>query len=332
MKKRVGIIGLGRIGHSLGSDSKREQPASHSKAYSENEFFMLSGGFDIDEEKRVAWKKAYPSAKVYPDLETMLSDGRWDVIVIAVPEEAHESVFRRVVFAKPSLIVTEKPVAANLRPAKRMLRLAKKTGLAVQVNHERRFSKDYLFVRGLISSKRFGNLRFANLQLITAAAAVKKNDRKLGQGSLIHDGTHLLDIFSFLTGSPLRISSVLSTKKEDGSISGVSALGSCGGSVFSMHIGYRTKAFEFELELNFEKGRVRIGNGILEIFEAMESPFYEGFYSLFQVDGSQVYPTEYFSGMVQNCADYLSGQAALVSPLEDGIAALKVISQIRKKV
>jgi predicted dehydrogenase len=335
-KFRTGIIGLGRIGFSLQYDKKREQPASHSAAFHNGDASLfrksgtfLDGGFDISRKKRIAWSRAYPHARAYDKLSDMLSHGRWDIIVIAVDEKAHLEVFEKVVAVNPRLIVLEKPVAPNLKDARKIYELSRKHKVPVAVNHERRFSRDYIFVGDLIRYERMGELRMVTANILTSSAAWYKGDTKKARGALLHDATHIIDIAHFITGKKILMEAVSLCRKDKDKTHGISATGKIGKSGFIMNVGFETLHFMFELDLIFTAGRIRIGNGTLEVWDARESPFYEGFHSLIR-DKSINPPnkTGYFSGMVENCIAFLKNEAPIVSSIKDGVAAIEAMENI----
>lgn len=332
---RAGVIGLGRIGYTLQFDRKREQPASHSAAFSSDKRFILAGGFDRDLNKMTAWSRSYPKAKIYDNPDEMLSDGKWDVLVIAVEEREHLPVIKKAAAAGPGLIVLEKPVAPSLKEALQIKKICSFYGVPVCVNHERRFSKDYRMAANLLSCGSFGNIVSVKASIFSPNNAWFRNDLSEGKGTLVHDGTHLVDAMRFLTGKNIRIvNAITAGKDKKGNIAGISAMGYAGErAVVTMDLGYRTGQFEFEIDLVCEKGRVRIGNGTFDVFQAKKSPYYEGFESLARDPAYSVKKngkTGYFSGMVRNCADFLEGKSGLASTLDDGIEAMSVIEEIAK--
>ena len=331
-KYNAAVIGLGRIGHTLGFDQKREQPASHSRALFENPRIRLLGGFDIDPEKSAGWQKEYPSAAAYSSLESLLETDRWDILSIAVPEEFHLPVIREVLDKPPRLIILEKPVAPKLKDALKIRKLVQGTGIPVIVNHERRFSADYQMAREWVRSGRYGKIKAWNASLLSGHNAVYGSGSRKGQGTLIHDGTHLFDILRFLSGKEIRILHAdPNGKDKTGGFSGIQVSAAIGDSPLSAHIGFKVRAFMFEIEILLEKARIRIGNGILELWESRESPFYEKFYSF--IKDETIRPPEktgYFSGMVRHCVDFLDGKTELESTLDDGIEALRCVEKIRE--
>ena len=331
---RTGIIGLGRIGFLLQYDPLREQPASHTAAFGGNPGIELAGGFDIDAEKRTRWRKVAEPATAYESLDAMLSDGRWDILVVATNENRHLEVFRQAIAYKPRLIVMEKPIAPNLKDALEMQRLSIESLQDVAVNFERRFSADYLWAKSCVASGELGRLRFVTAKLFSKQKAWIAGDFEYARGSLMDDAPHLVDTIRFLTDSELTIDGVSSVSSGTaGDYSGIEAYGYIGEAAACIGVGYETQFFAFEIELSFEAGRIRIGNGILELWKAESSPYYQGFYSLKRDESVQlITKTGYFSGMVQNCVDFLDGKSTLRASLDDGVESIRVLEGIVRKL
>jgi hypothetical protein len=67
-----------------------------------------------------------------------------------------------------------------------------------------------------------------------------------------------------------------------------------------MEIGAGRDHLVFEMEFSCERGRLRIGNGIFEIWESAPSPYAEKFRSLKQTGEVFSGPTGYFANMVKD--------------------------------
>lgn len=328
---RTAIIGLGKIGFGYGFDRKREQPAAHSRAFNDNPRISLEGGCDLITDTLKKWVDCYPNARGYSSVEELLEDGQWDVLVIAIDEEYHLPMLEKIIDRPPSLIVLEKPVAPNLSDAKKMLDLVKRKYVPVMVNHERRFSNDYLWVRDRIHSGEYGSLVAVHAGMFTQQFARLPNDEVDGQGALIHDGTHLLDIIRFMINDSITFKHVEFVDSAlDGSVKGITGMGNIGEKTpLVLHCGYGTEHFTFEIEIILEKGRIRVGNTVLEEWKSEISPYYESFHSLIkQPIPNNVYPTGYFSGMVQACVDYLDGSIPLPSSLAEGVKSIELIHSL----
>jgi hypothetical protein len=86
----------------------------------------------------------------------------------------------------------------------------------------------------------------------------------------------------------------------------------------------------FEIELSFQKGKVRIGNGVFEISESKPSPHYSRIRSLSRtVD--HFGPTAYFSEMIREAVSLVRNPIRMpISSGADGLRAVEVIQQIIK--
>jgi hypothetical protein len=87
----------------------------------------------------------------------------------------------------------------------------------------------------------------------------------------------------------------------------------------------------FELDLGFETGRVRVGNGLYEEFVGAPSPLYEKMRSLVgvEVNRDELYPTRYFAGMAEDAVRSAREPGYQpVSTMADGLAALEAIETL----
>ena len=91
----------------------------------------------------------------------------------------------------------------------------------------------------------------------------------------------------------------------------------------------RSRFFGFEVEITGTEGRICIGNGFARIYRRKSSKLYTGFYSLAADSVHFPRKTGYFANMVQNAVDFLDGTAPVLSTLEHGICALRVLEDIK---
>lgn len=328
------LIGAGRIGFTLGFDKKREQPASHTMALFDNKSINLIAAADKNEENLKAWKKyaakhksmalTFNSSEELYEKVTCL-----DIIVVAVNEESHLEECIKAIEYKPKLVILEKPVALNMQEAEKITEAALRCDVPVMVNHERRFDRSYMAAREWL--KEIGDIQTVKAELDSGLRVYAPEFEKDGTYSLIHDGTHLVDIVQFLFDVELLSPVVSSVYKDEKNIV----------RNFSAHyesekipeieikMSGRSKFFEFRIEVLGTTGKLCIGNGIAELWHRQESSLYTGFYSLSKQKIKLPKKTGYFSGMVQNAVDFLDGQSELVSPLEDAVKDLKVLEDIK---
>ena len=88
-KYTAALVGLGRIGYSLGLDKKREQPASHTMALLNNPRINLIAGCDTDSIALSKWQDANKKAVGYSDSANLYARCRPDIVTVAVNENAH---------------------------------------------------------------------------------------------------------------------------------------------------------------------------------------------------------------------------------------------------
>ena len=352
MKKHTAaVVGTGRIGWTLGFDKKREQPASHVMALKKNRRIKLIAGVDTNPKTLALFRQKNPLVHAYSSIDQLYQNCSPDIVVVAVNEDAHLDAALDVIAREPKLLILEKPVALNLKEAAKIKAAAKKHDVPILVNHERRFAYDYRTAAAYIAT--IGPLQSISAKLFSGMKLYDPAAEESGAYSLLHDGTHLVDIVLFL------LESLEAAGANGGAAFGESAARSvlknpvvtgvyrdpknkkivrelCAHYTsklcpeVSFFMSGRSRFFGFELDVIGTEGRVCIGNGYAKFYKRFESNLYTGFYSLSR-DKKIVLPkkTGYFANMVQNAADFLDGKAPLMSNLQTGINALSVLEEIK---
>jgi predicted dehydrogenase len=329
---QAAIIGTGRIGFLLGKDRRREQPAAHTAALNANKRIKLIAGCDIDGTRLALWQKENPQAKIFGHIDKLLSETSADIITVAVNEDAHLSTTLKVLNSRPRLVILEKPVALNTEEAYKIKEASDNLNVPVMINHERRFSKDYQLVKKLIEDNKLGNLQLIRGSLWSGMRVYSASQEASGAYSLIHDGTHLVDIVQYLLGRQLEypiVSNII--RDNDNSVRQAEVNYLLDDIGISLTFSGRSKYFGFDLELRFSEGRILIGNGLFQVETKKESPYYSGFFSLLKDKSFKpAKKSGYFSNMVQNAVDFLDNKSPLISTLDDGINTLKTLEDIKK--
>lgn len=217
-KKKIytaAVIGCGRIGYSLGLDKKREQPASHTMALKANKRIQIIAGCDKDINALNIWKAANPKAIIYTDSANLYARQRPDIIVVAVNEESHMQEALAAIKNMPKLVILEKPVALNQYEAFEIQKASEHTKVPVLVNHERRFAEDYNLAKNYMD--KIGDLQSIDASLYSGLKVYSSKEEKTGAYSLLHDGTHLIDIVLFLLEKDTKASQLKTViKNPDG--------------------------------------------------------------------------------------------------------------------
>lgn len=334
------IIGTGRIGFTLGFDKKREQPASHTMALLANKKIRLIAAADTNQENLERWEK-FVRGKFVREAKTFSTSEELykafpkvpDIITVAVNEDSHLEECLKAIKARPRLIILEKPVALNSKEAERIRLAAEENQVPVMVNHERRFAADYNAAKAYI--KKIGTLQSIRGELYSGLRIYAPEFEKDGSYSLLHDGTHLVDIIRFLLDEDLENPIVSGLYKDDKdavrNFSVHYSTKNCPD--VSIYMSGRSRFFSFGLDILGTEGRICLGNGYAKFYQRKESKLYTGFYSLSR-DHSIHLPkkTGYFANMVQNAVDFLDGNAPLKSPLQEAISDLRVLEEIKAKL
>lgn len=324
------IIGVGRIGFTLGFDKKREQPASHTMALCNNKQIKIIGAADINQENLYKWQKYTKAEYIFTSSEELYKNATPDIIIVAVNEDSHLQECINAIKAKPKLVILEKPVALNSLEAQQIKDCAEEYNIPVMVNHERRFSADYCAAKDYLS--KIGNLQSIRGELYSGLRIYAEEFEKDGSYSLIHDGTHLVDIIQFLLDTKLENPMVTGIFKDEKNIvrnfSAHYTTEKC--TDISIYMSGRSRFFSFGLDILGTEGRICIGNGYAKFYQRKESKLYTGFFSLSKDKSIKLSKkTGYFSNMLQNGIDFLDGTDKLKSPLSAAIEDLKVLEEIK---
>jgi predicted dehydrogenase len=198
MRTRVGIIGLGRIGHAFGA-SPQDDPLSHSEAFARCPEAAVAWAIDPDPVQRASMQRRIPGATVYanvPQAEVPATD----VVCICSPTSAHAEGIELALQAGARVIVCEKPIASTAVASQALVDRCRAAGCVMIVNYFRRFSP------------LLGHLRRAAVEgvLVGPVRGVIRYD-----GGLVHNGTHWIDLCRAMFGD-VRWARALPVAEDDG--------------------------------------------------------------------------------------------------------------------
>ena len=325
------IIGLGRIASLLEEDTKREKPCTHAGAITANPDCVLSGGCDIDEERRRLFAEKW-NVPVYAGAAEMIAAVNPRILVIATHPDSHYHYCRMAAASAVPVVICEKPLADTLWAARKIANIAKLSGpgsrTAIITNHERRYSADYIKAKEILASEELGSLLS-----VRAVLYMGKNKRLLDV--FWHDGTHLADAVMFLTGSALKhrgrrgakLTASAGTAWIEGELQKANI-------PVLMEVGAGRDHLVFEIEFSCARGRLRIGNGIFEVWESDESLYAEKFRSLKLTDETAKRcfhgPTGYFANMIADAVACVREPGRQpVSSAADGLAVIEYLHSVK---
>jgi predicted dehydrogenase len=326
------IIGLGRIASLLEEDTLREKPCTHAGAIADNDGCILVCGCDTDEERRLIFSKKW-NVPVFAGAEEMLRLHKPQILVIASYPDSHYRYCRLASEYNVKVVICEKPLANNIAGARKITKLAEEGRPVIITNHERRYSQDYIRAKAILKEGKLGKL-----SAVRACLYMGKTTPLVDQ--LWHDGTHLADSIMFLTDSRLihrrsfgaKLTSCNGTAWLEGELSKEKTESELYAPVpFIFEIGAGRDHLVFEIEFSCEKGRLRIGNGIFEVWESISSPYAENFRSLKNTGETFTGPTGYFANMLKNAvACVKDSRLPPVSSAADGLQVIKYLNSVKK--
>ena len=319
MKIKTAVIGLGRIASLLEEDSLREKPCTHTGAIAGNPDCVLVAGCDIDGERRRLFAEKW-QVPVYADAAEMIRIHMPQILAVATHPDSHYRYCRLAADSGVPVIICEKPLADTLGEARKIASLASqgslakrdgfargtpaKVGPVIITNHERRYSDDYIRAKAVLDEGKLGGL-------LSVRAVLYMGETRRLLDVFWHDGTHLADVIMFLTGSTLKhrrrrgakLTAKTGTARLEGELvqpGGMQLKKTAQPIPVVMEIGAGRDYLVFEIEFSCENGRLRVGNGVFEVWESVPSPYAEKFRSLRQTDEIFTGPTGYFANMVKD--------------------------------
>lgn len=204
---KVGLIGCGFMG------------AMHANCYKNIKGVELVAFADIRKEKAEELANG-TNATLYSDGKDLIANANVDIIDICLPTYLHAE-YAMLAMEKVKYVFVEKPVALTVAEGKAMLEKSKKTGAQVQVGQVIRFWDEYVVLKEIVESKKYGKVVNANFRRLSPRPDWGWEDWLLnyklsggaGQDLHIHDVDYVLSVF----GEPKNFYSVKNKQCEKNS-------------------------------------------------------------------------------------------------------------------
>ena len=254
---KVGLIGCGFMG------------AMHANCYKNIEGVEVVAFSDIRREKAEELAKG-SNAKIYGDGKDLIENADVDVIDICLPTFLHAE-YALLAMDKAKYVFVEKPVSLTEEEAAAMMKKAEQTGANVQVGQVIRFWDEYVELKKIVESGKYGKVINANFRRLSPRPTWGwKNwllDGKLSGGAAqdlhIHDTDYVLSLF----GKPEKFYSVKNVSGEENSY--INTLMLYKDFVVSVEGTWdlpATRAFEATFRVVFEKATVENAGGKFTLY------------------------------------------------------------------
>jgi predicted dehydrogenase len=302
------ILGAGNIA-ALFDSPEDKNILTHAHAFQSSGAFHLLGFYDVDEEKARAAAKRW-GVQAFSSLSEALSKA--EVVCVCVPDAYHYATLKELGAYPLKLVITEKPLCQREEEAKEIEKLYENSPCIV--NYSRRYLKEFESLRNKVKS--YG--RFL------------KGNGYYGKG-ILHNGSHMIDLLQYLLGP------VCGFDKPENKLCDFEEDISCDVRLLFQEGSFRMNSIDsrvvtiFELDLFFEKARVRIldGGTRLEIYTVQPSPTYEGYFNYLLEKEEQVDYSHAMTGLVENAKEVLEGKAKPKCSLQDAKQVLEWCLRIR---
>ncbi|KQR91944.1 oxidoreductase [Chryseobacterium sp. Leaf180] len=188
----------------------------HAPFLSQHPGFFLAA---IVERTKNESQKLYPDATIYRSVDEMMAADDIDLIIVNTPVQTHFEYVKKALLAGKNVVV-EKPFTVNAQEAEEIVKLAEEKNLFVSVYQNRRFDRDYLQVKKILSEKVLGNIkeaeiRFDRFRTEPSGKDHKENPQEDGSGALHDLGSHLIDQAVQLFGVPQKVFADVFSMKGD---------------------------------------------------------------------------------------------------------------------
>jgi predicted dehydrogenase len=207
---RVGVVGCGKIA-----------TVSHVPRFHAVKGATIVALCDLDLQKAAALRDANGvKAELFSDYGAMLRSGLLDAVSICTPNVLHAPM-TLAAFKAGLHVLCEKPMAATLPEATRMIDAARQAGKVLQINQSLRYIPLYVTLASLIRSGSIGTpthvrcLRAsANTPDVGWSPGASWFVQRASQGGIILDiGIHMADMMKWYLGEVTEVTAFVDTRK-----------------------------------------------------------------------------------------------------------------------
>lgn len=138
-KLKIAVIGVGRLGN------------IHSRIYRELANVDLIGVCDINRARVEEAAKTFDTTAFYNYKQLI---GNIDAASICVPTNLHFDIANTLLRYNINVLI-EKPITDNISDAQKLIRLAKKNNLLIQVGHVERFNSAFKAIKPVVKNPKF---------------------------------------------------------------------------------------------------------------------------------------------------------------------------------
>jgi len=145
--------------------------------------------------------------KTYTDYKKLCRDSEVDAVYVGTPNQLHVPIAMEAIRRGKHVLIT-KPLADNLRNARRLVQAAESAGIVNMMSLSTRFSSDCAYLGKQAAAGAFGDIYYSRARSIRRSGIPDWNTGFIaaGGGAFRDMGVHVLDAAWWLLGRPRPIS------------------------------------------------------------------------------------------------------------------------------
>jgi predicted dehydrogenase len=218
MGARVGLVGLGCMG-GIHLGAYRAIDSAEVVAVCDVRRERLRDRPDETPGNLPAGAADLAGVRKHADFRRLLEDGDVQMVDLCVPTYLHAPMARAAIEAGMH-VFCEKPIALTARDGRRMARLADRRGKLLMVGHCLRFWPEYVHMKELIASGRYGRVRSAALRRLGGMPAWSWDgwmaDAARSGSAALDLHVHDVDTVLWYFGRPAEVVSTGTTQADGG--------------------------------------------------------------------------------------------------------------------
>ena len=312
------IVGAGSIGAFYDSPES-EYILTHAHGFSAHPGFNLLGFVDTNIERAQSAAQLW-TGKAFVSLEDAFDKEQVDIACIAVPDEMHYALLKRISTFPVKAVFTEKPLTKTVREAEEIVAIYGNRLVPVCVNYKRGFVPEFETLRDEIKRETFG-------KYLTGSGYYGKG--------LLHNGSHLIHLLCSLIGDIVEYRIVACENDfydDDPSISATLIFDNK--KRFNLNHISCSHFTIFEVDLIFENGRVRITDtGFnIEYHAIVENNIFKGYNFLTKAAevNTVIGKSLYYSA--SNIYNHLTNEEPLKCSLHDAFKIMLVCDELQSSL
>ncbi|NOY07311.1 MAG: Gfo/Idh/MocA family oxidoreductase [Spirochaetes bacterium] len=324
---KMGLIGLGGMGK------------THLKNMADIEGLEVTAVCDADSKRMDSFQGAR-----FTNSSELINSGKVDAVLIATPHYFHTSVSIEAL-QKGLHVLVEKPIAAHIYDAKKMLEAHKDKNLVFAAMFNLRTDPMYRKLKNMVDNNELGKIVRVNWIITNwfrtyayyTSGSWRATWKGEGGGVLLNQCAHNLDIIQWIAGQPCKVTANIGLGKyhdievEDE----VTALLEYSGGATGVFITSTGEApGTNRLEIAAEKGKVVLEDRKMKFVrnEIEMSEYSKTAKDMFGMPpSSEAIELDFTNGngeqhvgIIKNFRDAILGKAELIAPVEEGIRSLEL--------